>query len=200
MPQYLLRKTKLHLKSSWPWEGHWDLQVNFLYLETWGREDPAQVLRLKKTLQETMQKGSQDRDEEKGSGGPADVRHHITWNGTLKLHIWSWIFTVGKGNSGGGRRGVSDSGSQVTGEARKSSTEGPAQVSSVGIDMDVRAPGGHSDPEGFVRGQSTLSSRQGFLHISLRFFYCKELEHEQISWGNHLLVSVEVGLKKSIVF
>lgn len=56
------------------------------------------------------------------------------------------MFTVGKGNSGGGRWRVSDSGSQVTGEVRKSSTEGPAQASRIGIDVDVRAPWGHSSP------------------------------------------------------
>lgn len=43
-----------------------------------GREDPAQVLKLEKHLQEVLQNGAWDGVEQRGSSGSLDVRHDLT--------------------------------------------------------------------------------------------------------------------------
>lgn len=122
MPQHLLLTTKLHLNSSWACRDRWDPWVNFLDPEMQGREDPEQI-KLEKLLWKAFQRGT-GWSQAKGFRWHAVVKHSLTWNGTLKVHIWSWMFIVSKVNPGGGRGTVSYRDSSATGEDRISSTEG----------------------------------------------------------------------------
>lgn len=97
------------------------MHVNFLFHETWGREDLAQVLKLEKHLQEVLQKGTWDRVEQRGSSRSLDVRHALTQNGAMKVDFGGWMVTISKGNSGRGRERANDRGSQVRGGVKGSS-------------------------------------------------------------------------------
>ena len=152
-------------------------------------------MKLEKLLQEALQKGSWDGAGQRGPSGSLDIRHSLTWNGALKVHVLGWMVTVSKVSLGRGRERTNDKGSRIRGVDKRSSnwrsSSGIKGKDWCGCQSTL---GWVCNPETFMKESSYSCSP----HRAFWVWWCqfaKEYEHKQISQRNSPLVYEEANLK-----